>query len=418
MTSFSSVIKFNFQEGAASTSHYYSDINECRVDVFDSITDVPLDKWENCIEMDDLFLSKKYLSVVERSALPGMKVRYVILSYDDSVKAILYFQVINLSDAGLGGILNLEEYGGLAATISTRINDLLFSPSGEKSSFLLVCGNLLLSGDHGIRAVDDEAYSKAVQCISGIKKLINESLGNNARIVAYMVKDFYEKEDKLAGPALKKDYFLLNTDPEMIFEIRPQWSNFEDYLSSLSSKYRLRANNVKAKLGNVIIRDLSLEEIIDAESALFSFNEQVIRKAPVKLVKPSSAYFVNLKRTFGDNYNIKAFILNNEIIAFTSALWNKKHFEAHYIGIDYSLNSEYSLYQNILYSYINDAITCKSKQLFFGRTALEIKSTTGAKPHTLSCYFRFANRVISTLAKPLVSSTGPRSWIPRDPFKN
>ncbi|HMT29026.1 MAG TPA: hypothetical protein PKD91_07090 [Bacteroidia bacterium] len=137
----------------------------------------------------------------------------------------------------------------------------------------------------------------------------------------------------------------------------------------------------------------------------------------MKLIRPSSGYFVNLKKRFGEYYKIKGFFLGDKMIAFTSAMWNNKHFEAHYIGLDYEFNSEYNLYQNILYSYINDAIVCGSEQLFFGRTALEIKSTVGAKPVPLYCYFRFANRVINTLARPLVSSTGPRNWIPRDPFR-
>ncbi len=406
----------NFKESGETTC-YSANINGCTVLVYESINDFPADQWNSCVEKNSIFLSLNYLKVVEQSSLPGMKVRYAILSYQNEVKAVLYFQVINLSDAGMGGILNLDEYGGMASSISTRINDLLFSPSGGKSSYIMVCGNMLISGEHGIGAVNDEAFTKAVQCISNIKKLIAQSLGSSARIVAFMVKDFYDTKDQLASAALKKDYFLLNTDPEMIFEVREEWNNFDDYLQALSSKYRLRANNVRAKLGDVEIRELSLEEIMAAENELFELNDQVIRKAPVKLVRPNSGYFINLKKAFGINYNIKAFVLNGKIIAFTSSLWNKNHFEAHYIGLDYALNSEFNLYQNILYSYISDAIDCRSEKLFFGRTALEIKSNTGAKPLPLHCYFRFANRLINTLAKPMVSSTGPRSWIPRDPFK-
>lgn len=281
----------------------------------------------------------------------------------------------------------------------------------------MVCGNLLVSGDHGVAATDKEAFAKALQCITAAKKIIGQSLGSHARLVAFMAKDFYEDKNVQAAPILKKDYFLLNTDPEMIFTVNPEWNNFDDYLAALSSKYRIRANNVKAKLGTVQIKDLSLDEIIEKEQELFLLNDQVIRKAPVKLIRPSPSYFTNLKRNFGDHYNIKAFLLDGQIIAFTSALWNEHHYEAHYIGIDYAYNAEYSLYQNILYSYINDAIFARSSKLFYGRTALEIKSTVGAKPNQLYCYFRFANRVINTLARPLVSSTGPQNWIPRDPFK-
>lgn len=395
----------------------FTDANGCEVNIYSSIHDVPKGEWATCVKPDNLFLTENYLKTVEESQLPGLQTRYAVIKYHANSRAVLYFQIVNLSDKGLGGILNLDEYGGLASSLSSRINDLLFSPGGDKTSYLMVCGNLLVSGDHGVAATDKEAFAKALQCITAAKKIIGQSLGSHARLVAFMAKDFYEDKNVQAAPILKKDYFLLNTDPEMIFTVNPEWNNFDDYLAALSSKYRIRANNVKAKLGTVQIKDLSLDEIIEKEQELFLLNDQVIRKAPVKLIRPSPSYFTNLKRNFGDHYNIKAFLLGGQIIAFTSALWNEHHYEAHYIGIDYAYNAEYSLYQNILYSYINDAIFARSSKLFYGRTALEIKSTVGAKPNQLYCYFRFANRVINTLARPLVSSTGPQNWIPRDPFK-
>ncbi len=389
-----------------------------QVEVFSSVNEVPVAVWNQCLEESNLFLSLNYLGAAERSALPGMQFRYAVIRSGDTPVAVLYFQVVNLSDAGLGGILNLEEYGGLAGSLSTRINDILFSPGKNKESCILVCGNLLVSGEHGVAAVNDEEFKLAIEAINPIKKVIAHSLPSHTRLVAFMVKDFFGHLNTIARPILKKDYFLLNTDPEMIFDVRPEWKHFDDYKAALSSKYRVRTNSVLNKLGEVIIKELSIDEIVNAGNEIFQLNDNVIKKAPVKLARPSESYFINLKKIYGHHYRINGFFLNNKMIAFTSGLWNEAHFEAHYIGLDYQFNQQYCLYQNILYSYIKDAIECRSEKLFFGRTALEIKSTTGARPHDLSCYFRFANRVLNTLAKPLVSSTGPKEWIPRDPFKS
>lgn len=388
------------------------------IEVFTSVDDILPSEWQQCLNDSNPFLSLRYLSAAEKSKLPGMQFRYAIIRSSGQPVSVLYFQLVNLSDAGLGGILNLDEYGGLAGSLSSRINDILFSPGKNKESYILVCGNLLVSGEHGVAAVSDEEFKLAIEAIAPAKKIIAHSLPANARLVAFMVKDFYDHLNGIARPILKRDYFLLNTDPEMIFEVRPEWKNFDDYRAALSSKYRIRANNVISKLGSVVIRELSLDQIISSESDIYQLNCHVVNKAPVKLARPSESYFINLKKEYGDHYRINGFFLNEKIIAFTSGLWNESHYEAHYIGLDYEYNQQYSLYQNILYSYINDAISCGSEKLFFGRTALEIKSTTGARPHHLSCYFRFANRVLNTLAKPLVSSTGPKDWIPRDPFKN
>ncbi len=388
------------------------------VEIYSTVKDITSSEWNACLDPGSLFLSLKYLESAENSRLPGMQFRYALIRAGGEPVSVLYFQLVNLSDAGLGGILNLEEYGGLAGSMSSRINDILFRPGKNKESFILVCGNLLVSGEHGIAAVNDDEFSIAVSTIAPVKKLIVHTLSSNARLVAFMVKDFYTPHDSITKNILKKDYFLLNTDPEMIFKVQPEWKDFEDYKNALSSKYRVRTNSVISKAADIIIRELPEPEIVSRIEEIYNLNDAVIRKAPVKLARPSADYFLELKKKFGNNYRIHGFLLKNKLIAFTSGLWNHEHYEAHYIGLDYQYNTTYSLYQNILYTYIEDAIRCRSANLYFGRTALEIKSTTGARPHFLGCYFRFANRVLNTLAKPLVSSTGPKNWIPRDPFKS
>lgn len=393
-------------------------IGEYDGELRDSVSGFAQSDWDSCISKEKLFLTRDYLSVCEKSNLPGLSNRFLLLRKNGAPCAIAYFQLINLSDAGLGGILNLDEYGGLAGTVSGKINKLLFHPGSGNSSLLLVCGNLLISGNHGISAIDDASFLAAVKSITPVKKAIEQSLARTEKIVGFMVKDFYEDEDKVAAPVLSKDYFMLNTDPEMVFEVNPEWNNFEDYLAALSSKYRVRTKGAIAKMEGITIRELSFDEVKHSLNDLYTLNDNVIRKAPVKLIRPSAEYFIQLKEIYGDHFRIKGFFREKTMIAFTSALWNEHHMEAHCIGIDYNLNSQYSIYQNILYSYIIDAIECKSKRLYFGRTALEIKSTTGAKPYHLACYFRFANRMLNMLAKPMISSTGPGDWIPRDPFKS
>lgn len=105
-------------------------------------------------------------------------------------------------------------------------------------------------------------------------------------------------------------------------------------------------------------------------------------------------------------------------MAFTSGFHvSGGHHEAHFIGIDYSLNTSLQLYQNILYSYIDDAIQMKSKHLYFGRTAMEIKTTVGAKAFPLHSYFRLENKVMNKMAKTILKHIPEQSWIPRNPFK-
>ncbi len=84
------------------------------IEVYTTIGEVPADEWSLCINDTHLFLSREYLKTTEFSSLPGMQFRYAILRNAGIPVSVLYFQMVNLSDTGLGGILNLEEYGGIA----------------------------------------------------------------------------------------------------------------------------------------------------------------------------------------------------------------------------------------------------------------------------------------------------------------
>ena len=91
---------------------------------------------------------------------------------------------------------------------------------------------------------------------------------------------------------------------------------------------------------------------------------------------------------------MKGFYAGEELIAFSS--WFEmpdNTIEAHYIGMDYELNSKLELYQNILYSFIELAIETGKQKVNLGRTAAEIKTTVGARANELTCYVQPPNTV-------------------------
>jgi hypothetical protein len=385
--------------------------------LYDFIEQVPASDWLACNADHNFFLTPAYLKACEKSHLPGLQVRYAVVHNGNGPIAGMYFQASNLSDAGLGGVLNLEDYGMIAGAITSRINSFLFEPGEGKSSHLLVCGNLLVSGDHGIAAVDDAAFQIALTVLEPILKLLSSGFPAGKKVVAWMAKDFGPGRDEIAGKLLSDSFFRLNTDPVMILQVPPEWTSFDDYINALSSKYRVRANNSMAKSSALVERNLEPDEIHRREKEISGLLSQVISKAPVKLVRPTVSYFLELKIHFGPHYDFRGLFMEDRLVAFTSGLWDEVHYEAHYIGLDYTLNKEMGIYQNILYRFVNDAINRKSRNLYFGRTALEIKSTVGARPLNMGCYLRLNNKIYHTLARPLIGSTGPGSWIPRDPFR-
>jgi uncharacterized NAD-dependent epimerase/dehydratase family protein len=98
------------------------------------------------------------------------------------------------------------------------------------------------------------------------------------------------------------------------------------------------------------------------------------------------------------------------------ALANGQHFEAHMVGLDYSVSQDLGVYTSALYQFIDDAIVGGASSLSMGRTALEIKSSIGAVAEPMTCYLRHSNPLGNRLIAPLVAQLSPTPWTPRRPF--
>ena len=91
--------------------------------------------------------------------------------------------------------------------------------------------------------------------------------------------------------------------------------------------------------------------------------------------------------------------------------------EVHFCGIDYSINKDLSLYQRMLYDIIKFATENNLRELHFGRTAPEVKSTIGAIPHPMYGYLKYRNPIINSIMGIFAKRLKPREYILRNPFK-
>ena len=87
--------------------------------------------------------------------------------------------------------------------------------------------------------------------------------------------------------------------------------------------------------------------------------------------------YIKLRETYGNNFIVHAYFLDHQLIGFLSALVNKNHLDAYFIGLNYGLNKIHAIYPRILNDYVRLGIAHKVSQINFGRTASEIKSTIG-----------------------------------------
>jgi hypothetical protein len=132
-------------------------------------------------------------------------------------------------------------------------------------------------------------------------------------------------------------------------------------LAAMKTKFRVKAKKAYALSKPLNCIDVRLD---NASSYLEDMNNlyiKVANNANFNLGNFNINTYKDLKANFKDNYLLKVFVLNNKVVGFMSGIINSNALEAHFVGIDYSLNKQYAIYQKMLYTYIEVAIAHQIK---------------------------------------------------------
>lgn len=372
-------------------------------------------EWQSISGGNTVFLEKAYLEIAERGEHTHLKCRYVVVYRRGQAVGIIYFQIADFKAGVLGDLLSQAE-----PNASRRMNlfeKYIDSNKEEVVLRLFTCGNNLVSGEYGFRFDQQLPTTQAHELLLRITDLVSREEKLRGTISAILIKDFHEP---LQPEALFRDekYSSFYVEPNLVVEIPETVRALTDYTALFSKKYRNRAKSILKSLGGVEMRYLDLDEIRKKESDLYSLYEEVFEKAKFKLIKLPLDYFSSVKAAFGDRFLLRACFHDGKMIAFGSSfIMPDGSLEAHYIGLDYFFNTTFNLYQNLLYSYIEEAIANRCHSVNLGRTAAEIKTTVGAKAEELMCYIKPQNTISKIIQKPFISFLQPAEWTPRNPFK-
>ena len=169
-------------------------------------------------------------------------------------------------------------------------------------------------------------------------------------------------------------------EPNMLMALKPEWNTFEDYKNALKSKYRIKANKADSKSQDLEGRFMSKKDIEESQKALQDLYQNTIDNANFNAQVLNLNTYVSLKDYYKEDFIVKGYFKNDRLVGFLTALKNKNHLDAHFIGLDYRLNKALAIYPRILNDYIRLGIEKKVEQINLGRTASEIKTTIGATP--------------------------------------
>lgn len=386
--------------------------------VYDSVTMINTDHWNMVVDYGSEFLKLPYLMVMENENPDNMHFHYAIIYQSKIPVAIAYFQVIDFSSESFGSSImqdNEEVSCVITGYLKKHLANHLKRSADKINMRLLICGNAFISGEHGFTCIAGIDKKEAFDALADVIFRISRAEKLRGKIAAVLVKDFYSATRNASDELSEFKYHNFLVEPNMILDIH--WKTFDEYLNAMSKKYRNRSKNIIKKGNEIERKSFSEIEIKENEKRIQQLYNYVHLKAKFRMASLSVNYFAELKRTLGDSFSFVAYYHNEHLIGFKTSFKLSNAIEAHFIGLDYEINKDLDLYQNILSDYVKEAILSNSKQLFLGRTASEIKSTIGAEAHELICYIRHRNPFSNRIIKPFIDYLKPTEWVPRNPFK-
>jgi len=387
-------------------------------DLFNSVSGINSEHWNSIANYGSPYLKTPYLTVLENEHPDNMCFHYALIYNHKKPVAISYFQVIDFSSEGFEGLIdkeNTEFSCPLTGYLKKHLTNHFIRGAGKLNMRLLICGNAFISGEHGFACSPEINKTEVFDALADIIYEIERAEKENGKIIAIVVKDFYTSTKNASDELKEFKYHGFLGEPNMIVTIN--WKTFDEYLNAMSKKYRNRAKGIVKKGAEIQRRNFSADDIAaNAEQIQVLYNN-VLKKASFRMASLSANYFVEMKKVLQDNFSFTGYYHNEELIGFRTTFLLEGAVEAHFIGLNYQINKELELYQNILYDYVKEAIDNNSQQLILGRTASEIKSTIGAEAYQLTCYIRHRNPLSNHLIKPFIDSIKTIDWIPRSPFK-
>ena len=408
-------IPMSVSRTTVSTATASSPLETLRYGFFRSIEAAGQD-WDAAAPAHDLFLQRRYLSIVEAQPPVGMRFGYLVFYRGKEPVGVALCQIKffkgddNINDLQIA-VKDPCFFNGLALWFKRWV-------AGRVAADILICGNMLLTGEHGYYFNHQKiAPSKAVALL---EKALDEVVGlmgrEGVKMPVILVKDVPTEQQAQGALFVEKGFTEFDIQPNMVLDL--PFDSFEAYLGAMSTKYRTRAKRARKKLDGLERRELSLADIHRELPRIYGLYCEVAKNAGFNMVDLNQHYLPALKRDLGEHFRLFGYYQDDELLAFYTTIQNGPELEAHFLGYDKARNHELQLYLNILYDIVQIGLAAGCTQIVFARTALEIKSSIGAVAHHLWCYVRHQNGLLNNFTSTLLDYLKPiEVWQPRHPFR-
>ena len=374
-------------------------------EIYNNTSLLPLE-W-NSLAVDNIFLTRDYLEVLENSCPVNMICHFIGIFNDDKLAGIVITQFLFAE--------RLESFGERDQCLKTSVRNFAFK---NFASHVLFVGNNMLTGQNAFAFDQKVSQPKLIKTLhKAINQLKKDLKASGKKVHITSIKDFTAEEIKPLQAEFKNNY-TFSTQPNMVFEINKNWNSEQDYIDALSKKYRDQYKRARKKADGIVKQKMSLADIKRYEDVIYDLYFHVAKNAPFNTFFLARNHFSFFKEIMKDDFLFYGYFLDEKLIGFNTLIKNGNVMDTYFLGYDETIQREKMLYLNMLYDMIAYSINQGFSEIVFARTALEIKSSVGAKPLKMYGLITHSNSLINHNIAKLFSYLEPKTdWQERNPFK-
>jgi predicted N-acyltransferase len=383
----------------------------------DSISMLDRSVWQQVAGPMGFFMSVPYLQMLESSLPANISPRYALVFRDgeDGLQPIaaVYMQIVDVS--------LIQAAPPKVSEAAARLPAPMARMTAKASQRILACGNMLTYGQHGVAVVPDADSQLVWHGVAEVLYRVRQAEKLVGRTQFVMIKDLYDGHAAQAAYLKNLSYRYVETEPNMVLDLRPEWKGYDDYLASLSSKYRSGIRNAVFKPieeAGCRVERLSVDEAVQAREELFALYKAVQSNASFRPFELNAAYFGRLLQTATSDHALCSVIRREDrLLGFLITIADGDTAIAYHIGFDRQEAAAFPLYLRLLHAGIEDAISFGCRRISYGRTALEPKASLGAKPQQFGVMVRHCQPVLNKLMKRMLTGIEHDDAPQRNPFK-
>ena len=381
--------------------------------IYRTVDELP--KAWNAIHSKDIFLKTDFLKGLQASTPTNISGYYVGIYKNEKLVGIAIVQRVQMYADDIFRKSSSSTLKQFAKQLVSKI---------VKGNALVV-GNLMHTGQHGIYFNESEVsqndyLSQLEKALEDLKVEIKAKFNKKIRVIVF--KDYFNEDPIHENTDFFKtnNLYKIQLQPNMVFDIPETWNKTEDYISTFNKKYRRRYKTAKKKSIDLNYKELDAEFLKANSKAIFNLYETVSDNAGVNSFKLHEQHFYQLKVHLKEDFKVFGVFLKEELVGFYTLILNYKTLETYFLGYNKTLQHQYQMYLNMIFNMASFGIENGFKTIVYARTAMEIKSSIGAKPKTMYIYLNHTNNFIAnTVLKCIVKYMNPiQKWEERHPFGN